>query len=196
MLETGWGYFCEKSRESRKEILANYARKYVEPVLEKYPEMKGKVYLALRKKGFFAEYNPVYHIIVPEKPLEEYSDNLLLSITAHEFGHLIQYEKGIGINDQSLVPEIHATLLAWKRGYAKNYLLAFPENCERINCDHSDKHCYFSCNCFFEGSCKKCTDEEIERKANMLERIAQDYEDIDNLNVEKIKMEIRRLLCT
>lgn len=194
MTEKGWGFLCEKSRESRKKILADYAKKYVEPVLEKYPEMKGKVYLVLRKQGFFAEYDPVYHIVAPEKPLTTYGKNLLLAITAHEFGHLIQYERKIGEKEQDLVLELHATLLSWKRGFALNYLLSFQENCEKERCDHSEKHCYFGCDYFFGGNCRQCTDVELKRKAAILENIARDYEDIDKLDVKTVRSEIRRLL--
>nr|WP_308627365.1 hypothetical protein [uncultured Eisenbergiella sp.] len=63
MLDRGWGYLCDKSKPERKEALYQYAVNYVEPVLENYPELKGKVYLALRKHGFFAEYDPEYRTV-------------------------------------------------------------------------------------------------------------------------------------
>lgn len=77
MQKNGWGYLCEKSKKERKEILRQYAESYVEPAFEGYPELKGKIYLALRKNGFIAEYNPVYYIIVPENALNRYGHHVL-----------------------------------------------------------------------------------------------------------------------
>lgn len=96
MQKNGWGYLCEKSKKERKEILRQYAESYVEPAFEGYPELKGKIYLALRKNGFIAEYNPVYYIIVPENALNRYGHHVLRAITAHEMGHLLQFQNDIG----------------------------------------------------------------------------------------------------
>lgn len=154
MQKNGWGYLCEKSKKERKEILRQYAESYVEPAFEGYPELKGKIYLALRKNGFIAEYNPVYYIIVPENALNRYGHHVLRAITAHEMGHLLQFQNDIGKDSQSLWSEIQATMLSWERGFAKDFLLAFPENCTRSVCDGKEKHCYFSCNLLFDGCCR------------------------------------------
>ncbi|MDI6600697.1 MAG: hypothetical protein QME46_02800 [Thermoanaerobacteraceae bacterium] len=57
----GWGYLCDRSSEERKEILAIYAERYIVPMFEQYPELVGKVYLALRKEGFLL-IRPLYII--------------------------------------------------------------------------------------------------------------------------------------
>jgi hypothetical protein len=58
-------------------------------MFKQYPELTGKVYLALRKEGFFAYPTPVHNIIVPANVLEYYDDLRLRFMTAHEMLHLV-----------------------------------------------------------------------------------------------------------
>lgn len=193
MQKNGWGYLCEKSKKERKEILRQYAESYVEPAFEGYPELKGKIYLALRKNGFIAEYNPVYYIIVPENALNRYGHHVLRAITAHEMGHLLQFQNDIGKDSQSLWSEIQATMLSWERGFAKDFLLAYPENCNRSVCDGKEKHCYFSCNLLFDGCCRNCSEDDMNIRAEKLERLAEEYKIDDEINVKEIKERIRNM---
>lgn len=195
MLDRGWGYLCDKSKPERKEALYQYAVNYVEPVLENYPELKGKVYLALRKHGFFAEYDPVNHIIVPENASSRYGKHLLLSITAHEMGHILQYEFDIEKDKQSLWTEMQATVISWERGFAKDFILSFPENCSRSTCCGKEKHGYFHCNLFFEGCCRNCSVRDMDRRAEKLEAIAREYKITDVLNVTELKEKIKKAMC-
>lgn len=194
MTNHGWGYLCDRSKKERKEILRQYAEKYVEPAFANYPELKGSIYLALRKHGFFAEYNPVYYIIIPEHAFSRYGHHALKAITAHEMGHLLQFQKDIGKDAQSLWSEIQATMLSWERGFAKDFLMAFPENCCRAVCDGEEKHCYFTCNLLFEGCCRNCSEEDMNRRAEKLERLAKEYKIDDEINVKEIKGRVRKLL--
>ncbi len=68
---SGWFLLCKRMREDRALKLEQYAAEYFEPMLGKFPQLKGKVHLALRKRGWFAEHKPVLHIIVRAEDLEE-----------------------------------------------------------------------------------------------------------------------------
>lgn len=66
-----WFLLCKRMREDRALKLERYAAEYFEPMLGKFPELKGNVHLVLRKRGWFAEHKPVLHIIVRAEDLEE-----------------------------------------------------------------------------------------------------------------------------
>lgn len=176
MTSVGWGYLCDRSKVERKKILQSYAEKYIEPMFEAYPEIKGKVYLALRKDGFFADSVPVLNILVPADLFQRYGDYELRFFTAHELMHMVQYANRDRMAEWN-APEIEkqATFMAFGRGYAYDYVKSFPEYCNREKCDMNDKFSYFKCSNIFKRPCRKYSDDELKAISGALERTAKKY---------------------
>jgi len=180
MTSQGWGYLCDRSSEERKRILAVYAERYIVPMFEQYPELIGKIYLALRKEGFFAYPTPVYNIIVPANIFEYYDDLRLRFMTAHEMLHLVQFSYNIGVTDWNVKKiERQATFMAFARGYAYDFVKAFPTHCHRQCCDMNYRFCYYKCKHIFTKSCKEYSDSEIRDISAILEELAQKYKITD-----------------
>lgn len=174
MTDAGWGYLCERSKPERRAILQTYAKAYIEPLFASYPELYGKVYLALRKQGFFAEYNPALHIVVPDRALAAYTPFQLRSIAAHEMLHLVQFQNDVGKQSQSKKYEYQATFLSWARGYAGDFVRAFPSSCGEA-CDMSKRHNYFCCDAVFPKCCRDCSEGELSAIAEKLGHLASRY---------------------
>lgn len=68
-----WFLLSNRIKKDRALKLRVYAKQHLEPVLDKFPELKGKVHLALRKEGWYAQHKPVLHIIVRAEDLEKSS---------------------------------------------------------------------------------------------------------------------------
>lgn len=192
MTDAGWGYLCERSKPERKAFLQTYAKDYIEPLFAGYPELYGKVYLALRKQGFFAEYDPVLHIVVPDRALTAYTPFQLRSIAAHEMLHLVQFQDEVGKRSQSKKYEYQATFLSWARGYAGDFVRAFPSSC-REACDMSKRHNYFCCDAIFAKRCRDCSESELSAVAEKLERLSSRYTTSDLPDFEAL---VRRELGT
>jgi len=151
----GWDLLCPHMRPERAEKILTYAREYFEPVLSHFPELFGKVYLALRKYGWLAEYQPVLHIVIQEEALDTYSPWELRTITAHELMHLIQFTHGIGLERYGTRDvERQATFLTFARGFAYDFLRTFTSSCPHHPCSHSHRSVYFNCNLIFKGCCR------------------------------------------
>ncbi len=170
-----WYLLCPRMRKDRADKLREYATEYFEPVLQAYPELKGKVHLALRKQGWFAQHKPVLHIIVREEDLQKSSRWRIRSITAHELMHLVQYLHGIGIDtswNKSI--ERQATFCTFARGFADDFLRAFAAECTSHPCDHRFVFNYFRCDGVFRGCCRDLTDASLDQMARRLELLAQE----------------------
>lgn len=193
MTDAGWGYLCERAKPERREFLQIYAKQYIEPLFASYPELYGKVYLALRKKGFFAEYDPVLHIIVPERALTAYTPFQLRSIAAHEMLHLVQFQNEVGKKSQSKKYEYQATFLSWARGCAYDFVMSFPASCKETACAFSNRHGYFSCGAIFSKCCRDCSEPELRSLAKKLEGLSFRYTLSDLPDFEAV---VRRELGT
>jgi len=174
--ERGWDFLCPHIRPERAEKIALYAAQYLEPAFAGFPELFGKVYLSLRKYGWLAEYKPVLYIVIRESALEIDSPWRIRATTAHELMHLVQFSHGIGLNRYgSRDVERQATFLTFARGFAYDFLRAFPASCPNTPCDHGHKLCYFGCGLLFNGCCRDCTEDELRVKASGLTALAQRY---------------------
>ena len=142
-------------RRDRADKLRTYAQQYLEPVLQAYPDLKGSIHLALRKQGWFAEHQPVLHVIVREEDLDRSSPWRIRSITAHELSHLIQHLRGISLDERwNKRIERQATFNTFVRGFAYDFLRAFPAECTRQPCDHKFVFGYFRCDGIFGECCR------------------------------------------
>lgn len=179
--ETGenkdWFLLSNRIKRDRALKLREYAAEYLEPILSKFPELKGKVYLALRKRGWFAEHKPVLHIIVRAEDLEKSSSWRIRSITAHELMHLVQYLHGIGTDERwNKTIERQATFRSFARGFAYDFLKAFPAECTREPCDHKFAFGYFRCDSIFQECCRDLPETLFQKLAQMLEVLARRHD--------------------
>lgn len=184
----GWSYLCPKTTLERKQQLDEYAHLFLIPVLKMYPELFGKVYLALRKNGFFAYKDPVLNIIIPENCMINYDEYRLRFITAHELLHLIQFINGIDSKWNVKFIERQATFLAFNRGFSLDFIKSFPASCQRETCDMKGRFCYYNCSWIFKKSCKLYDESEQIILAQKLANISSKYtiyDDIDYLDVVK-----------
>lgn len=185
--DRGWFVLNRRMRSDRLAKLRAYATEYFEPVLEKFPELSGKVALTIRKHGWFAEYKPVLHIIVREIDLEQSSPWRIRSLTAHELMHLLQYLEGIGIGERwNKTTERQATFRTFARGFAYDFLKAFPAECQKEACDHSFTFGYFRCRDIFDGCCRDLDDDQMRGLAKQLEDLAlahDSWEQYDFVNL-------------
>lgn len=174
---TDWFLLCPRMRKDRAYRLREYAHHYFEPVLQAYPELKGKVRLALRKHGWFAQHKPVPHIIVREEDLDGSSQWRVRSITAHELTHLVQYLHGISL-DESWDKRIErqATFNTFARGFAYDFLRAFAAQCTRQPCDHKFVFGYFRCDGVFAGCCRGLAEPALGQLARQLQAMAQAHD--------------------
>lgn len=182
----GWGYLCPNSSPQRKQQLDEYARLFLVPSLKKYPELIGKIYLVLRKNGFFASKEPFLNVVVPENCLNNYDEYRLRFITAHELLHLVQFINGIDSKWNVKFIERQATFMAFSRGFALDFVKAFPASCRRHLCDMKGRFCYYNCSWIFKRSCKEYTDDDQITLAHKLEKISSEYtiyDDVDYLEV-------------
>lgn len=187
MTNQGWGYLHDKACDKRKEKLRQYAEKYIEPAFVNFPELKGKVYLEMRKDGFFAHPYPVYYITIPNNALEVMHESQLRIITAHELFHLVQYENGIGIKEWNINRiERQATFFSFSRGYALDFVKAFPEECTIEKCDMKCKHCYYKGSNIFYKPCRKYTKDEIKELSGLLEEVSRKYSIDDEIDYVKV----------
>ncbi len=178
-----WYLLCPRMRKDRADRLREYAADHFEPVLKAYPELKGKVHLALRKHGWFAQHKPVLHVIVREEDLDGSSTWRIRSITAHELMHLVQYLHGIGIDTTwNKTIERQATFGTFARGFADDFLGAFPAECTRHPCDHRFVFGYFRCDGVFRGCCRDLTEASLGQLARRLELLAQGYDSWEPLD--------------
>jgi len=145
--------------------------------LDKFPELKGKVHLALRKEGWFAEHKPVLHVIVRAEDLEKSSSWRIRSITAHELMHLVQYLRGIGVDKRwNKTIERQATFRSFARGFAYDFLKAFPAECTKEPCDHKFVFGYFRCDSVFREYCRCLPESSFQELAQKLEVLAQKHD--------------------
>ncbi len=178
-----WYLLCPRMRKDRANKLRQYAKDHFEPVLQAYPELTGKVHLALRKHGWFAQHKPVLHVIVREEDLQKSSRWRIRSITAHELMHLVQYLHGIGIDTTwNKTIERQATFGTFDRGFAYDFLGAFPAECTRDPCDHRFVFNYFRCDGVFRGCCRDLTEASLAQLARRLEELAQGYDSWEPLD--------------
>lgn len=96
----------------------------------------------------------------------------LRSTMAHEMVHLLQFQQNIGIGDQKKKYEYQATFLSWGRGYAMDFVKAFPASCKEEICHKNQRHCYFRCGQIFARPCRECTEKELAAIARRLERLS------------------------
>lgn len=172
----GWDFLHPNIRPERAERITQYAKEYFEPALSRFPELFGRVYLSLRKYGWLAEYKPVLYIVIRESALEEDSEWRIRITTAHELMHLVQFINGIGLGREGTRDvERQATFLSFARGFAYDFLRAFPASCQNTACDHGYKVCYYSCDLLFKQCCREYTDDELRKKAGDLTALAQKY---------------------
>lgn len=170
-----WHPSCPRMRTDRADKLREYAKEYFEAVLKAYPALTGKVHLALRKHAWFAQHKPVLQVIVREEDLDESSPWPIRSITAHELMHLVQYLHGIGIDTTSNKDiERQATFGTFARGFADDFLGAFPAECTRHPCDRRLVFNYFRCDGLFGGCCRALTDASLDQTARRLKLLAQE----------------------
>ncbi len=180
MTPYGWGYLCDRSKEERKKEISVYADKYITPYFDQFPELYGKIYLAIRKEGFFAYPSPVLNIIIPLNSMINYSECHLKIITAHEMMHLIQYINNIGLSSWNvIIYERQATFMAFARGFGYDFLKAFSCSCKHESCDMKGRVCYFSCKHIFPVSCKNYSDDDLYKMANKLQDVSKQYSIID-----------------
>lgn len=183
----GWDFLCPHMRPERAEKVIKYAREYFEPALSHFPELFGKVYLSLRKHGWLAEYKPVLYIVIKESALDTYSPWRIRFTTAHELMHLVQFSHGIGLERYgSRDVERQATFLTFTRGFAYDFLRAFPSSCPNIPCNNCYRFGYYNCNLLFKDTCRDCTEEELHTKASKLTALAQSYGVYDNPDYYKL----------
>lgn len=174
--EKGWGLLCPKTRPERALKIERYAAEYLEPMLVHFPELHGRVYLALRKFGWLAEYNPVLHIVIREEALESYSEWRMRATTAHELVHLVQFINGEALGKGvSIEVERQATFLTFSRGFAFDFLKAFSASCTHDACNRDFKLCYYNCGLLFSRCCRDYTESELRSKARQLETLSQSY---------------------
>lgn len=171
-----WFLYNKRMKPHRLAKLRAYARGYFEPALERFLELKGKVSLTVRKEGWLAEYKPRLHIIVRESDLDNPSSWRIRHITAHELVHLLQFQKGIGIEDRRRVFELQADFLAFARGSAYDFLMRFPTECTRDPCDHQFKSPYFRCRDLFREGCKTLSPAQLKARAERLQTLAQKHD--------------------
>ena len=183
--DVGWGYLCPKSTPQRKQQLNEYANLFLVPALGKYPELFGKVYLALRKNGFFAYKEPVLNIIIPENCMINYDEYRLRFITAHELLHLVQFIHGVDSKWKVKFIERQATFMAFERGFALDFIKAFPTSCQR-QCDMKGRFCYYNCSWIFQKCCKEYTEKEQIILAQKLEKLASKYTIYDQVDYIEI----------
>ena len=172
-----WFLLCPRMRRDRADKLRTYAQQYLEPVLQAYPDLKGSIHLALRKQGWFAEHQPVLHVIVREEDLDWSSPWRIRSITAHELSHLIQHLHGISLDERwNKRIERQATFNTFVRGFAYDFLRAFPAECTRQPCDHKFVFGYFRCDGIFGECCRDLTEPRLGQLARQLEAVARAYD--------------------
>ncbi len=170
-----WFLYNKRMKPERLAKLRAYAGDYFEPVLESFPELKGKVSLTVRKEGWFAEYKPRLHIIIRESDLDNPSPWRIRSFTAHELVHLLQFQNGIGVGDRRKVYELQADFLTFAQGFAYDFLMRFPTECKRNPCDHHFKTTYFRCRDLFWEDCKALSPAQLKARAERLETLAQKH---------------------
>jgi len=185
--QEGWALYGKRIKSDKAIKITEYAKQYLEPILKQFPEIKDKVYLLLRKNGWFANYEPVMQIVIREEALA-LSEWRIRSTTAHELLHLVQFINGIGI-DKSIKNgqiEKQATFLTFSRGFSYDYLKSFSVECNKDSCDHKFTYAYFCCDKIFKGCCKEYTEESILILAEKLKRLASNYNLHDNPDYNKI----------
>jgi len=186
MTEWGWGYLHDKSSAERKRELETFAAKYVVPAFRQFPELYNNIYLALRKEGFFAYAKPVLHIVILKGIMDVYSEPHLRIITAHEMMHLVQYINGIGLGRWNIRDELQATFLAFARGFAPDFVLAFTKYCSKSACDMNLKICYFKCKDIFPRPCKCCNEYELDEIAGRIKAAAEKYTINDSVDYRAV----------
>lgn len=175
MTSWGWGYLHDKSSAERKKEIETYANKYITPLFEQFPELYNKIYLVLRKEGFFANAKPVLHIVIPRGIMQVYSEPHLRIITAHEMMRLIQYMNGMALDKWNIRYERQATFLAFARGFSNDFVWAFPNHCKKASCDMNQKICYFKCKDIFSQPCKTYSPDELSAIADKIRSAAEKY---------------------
>lgn len=171
-----WFLYNKRMKLDRLAKLRAYARDYLEPALESFPELKGKISLTVRKEGWFAEYKPRLHIIVRESDLDNPLPWRIRHITAHELVHLLQFENGLGVGERRKAFELQADFLAFARGFAYDFLMRFRTECQRDPCDHQFKTTYFRCRDLFRESCKALSPAQLKARAGRLHTLAQEHD--------------------
>ncbi len=170
-----WFLYNKRMKLDRLAKLRAYTRDYFEPVLESFPELKGRVSLTVRKEGWLAEYQPRLHIIVRESDLDNPLPWRIRQFTAHELVHLLQFQNGIGVGDRRKVFELQADFLTFARGFAYDFLKRFPTECQRSPCDHQFKTTYFRCRDLFGEDCKALSPAQLKARAERLQTLAQKH---------------------
>jgi len=182
-----WFFLCKRIKKERAIKIIKYAKQYFEPALKQFPELKGKVHLVLRKKGWFADYKPALHIVIREEALVNSSEWRIRSTTAHELLHLVQFINGIGLDKQNnLQIERQATFLSFARNFAYDFLKSFPVECKKETCNHTFKYEYFCCKTIFSKCCKEYSDEKLKLLARRLKKEAKKYSLNDNPDYKNI----------
>lgn len=186
-LNQRWEIYSKNIRTDRADKIINYAEQYLEPILLSFPELKEKIFLLLRKHGWFAKYKPVMQIVIREEALK-LSYWRIRSTTAHELLHLVQYINGIGIeeNTNNLQLERQATFLTFSRGFSYDYIKSFPSECNKKTCDHKFKYAYFCCDKIFKECCKRYTENEMQVLSDKLTELSSSYSIYDNPDYNKI----------
>lgn len=186
MTQWGWGYLHDRASAERKKEIALFASKYVAPAFGQFPELYRKIYLALRKEGFFANAKPVLHIVIPQGIMNVYSEPHLRIITAHEMMHLVQFMHGIALGRWKMRDELQATFLAFARGFSHDFVHAFPRFCTKSACDMNQQICYFKCKDIFTRPCKAYSPGELAALAESIESAAVKYTINDSVDFTSI----------
>ena len=117
------------------------------------------------------------HIIVREEDLDRSSPWRIRSITAHELSHLVQFSRGLGLdNARNKRLEQQATFHTFARGFTYDFLKAFPAECTRKPCDHRFVFGYFRCDGVFAGCCRGLAEPGLGQLARQLQTMAQAHD--------------------
>ena len=123
------------------------------------------------------------------KCIQNYDEYRLRFITAHELLHLVQFVNGVESKWNVKFIERQASFMAFGRGFAMDFIKAFPASCQRC-CDMKGRFCYYNCSWIFQKCCRDYTKEEQMELAQKLEKIASQYTIYDNVDYVKIVREV------
>lgn len=88
--------------------------------------------------------------------------------------HLVHYPHGVGVDRRrNKTIERQATFLTFARGFAYDFLRAFPAECTRQPCDHKFVFGYFRCNGLSRGCCRDLDEAAFRELAQKLEFLAR-----------------------
>lgn len=184
-----WYFMVVNMSDVRKRKLELYAQKYLEPILEIFPDLKYKIWLLLRKQGFIARTHPVYCIVVNENTVDCRSESRIRFITADMVMYFAQIEKGIPLLSHATEQFMskQAVFFAVAKGFAYDFLKTYTCDCERtiVDCDFSYSFCNVKCAEIFQKSCKIYSDSELKAIAVAFESNCSDACFADNLDYKK-----------